>query len=228
MAEQMLVDLAESLEHAQAVGWDASEDRVWVEWEVSLSVDASVRVLASWTVACQDKYAVQVLDTRKACVAGGNGRWLVGWMEGRLFRWDGVLRGCEDGAADGAGWMEDGWMAARTVCSKRAVLLSGRVGSVEGTAAEEIPGCAAGSRQGIAIGFLEGMERKAALQSAASRAAASVLSSDAAEECQSAWLQVKVKVRSTAVLMAMEGAGPAVHVGLRRWMDGWVGGRINK
>ena len=33
----------------------------------------------------------------------------VGWMEGRLFRWDGVLRGCEDGAADGDGWM-DGWM----------------------------------------------------------------------------------------------------------------------
>ena len=32
MAEQMLVDLAVSSEHAQAVGWDASEDRVWVEW----------------------------------------------------------------------------------------------------------------------------------------------------------------------------------------------------
>ena len=128
MAEQMLVDWAESLEHAQAVGWAASENRVWVEWVVSLSVDASVRVMASWTVACQDKYAVQVLDTRKACVAGGNGRWLVGWKEGCFVGMEfyETAKTAQQTGLDG--WRMDGWMAARTVCSKRAVLLSGRVG----------------------------------------------------------------------------------------------------
>jgi hypothetical protein len=40
-------------------------------------------------------------------------------------------------------------------------------------------------------------------------------------------VKVKVKVRSTAVLLAMEGAGSSVHVwaaemdGWDGWMDGW-------
>ena len=52
---------------------------------------------------------------------------MVGWKEGCFVGME-FYEAAKTAQQTGMdGWM-DGWMASRTVCSKRAVLLSGRVG----------------------------------------------------------------------------------------------------